>query len=30
MEDLARNLAGNLGSAVVDMTGIKGVFDLTL
>jgi uncharacterized protein (TIGR03435 family) len=30
MELLARNLSGNLSSPVVDMTGIKGVFDLTL
>ena len=30
MELLARNLSGNLGSPVVDMTGIKGVFDLML
>jgi uncharacterized protein (TIGR03435 family) len=30
MESFARNLAGNLNSPVVDMTGIKGVFDLTL
>jgi uncharacterized protein (TIGR03435 family) len=30
MEMLARNLSGNIGSPVVDMTGIKGVFDLTL
>ena len=27
---LARNLSGNLGSPVVDLTGIKGVFDLKL
>jgi bla regulator protein BlaR1 len=30
MELLARNISGNLGSPVVDMTGIKGVYDLTL
>jgi len=30
MELLARNLSGNLSSPVVDMTGIKGGFDLTL
>jgi uncharacterized protein (TIGR03435 family) len=30
MELLARNLSGNLSCPVVDMTGIKGVFDLTL
>ncbi|MGA3240279.1 MAG: TIGR03435 family protein [Bryobacteraceae bacterium] len=30
MELLARNLSGNLSSPVVDMTGIKGVYDLTL
>jgi uncharacterized protein (TIGR03435 family) len=30
MGTLARNLSGNIGSPVVDMTGIKGVFDLTL
>lgn len=30
MELLARNLSGILNSPVVDMTGIKGVFDLTL
>jgi len=30
MELLARNLFGNLSSPVVDMTGIKGGFDLTL
>jgi uncharacterized protein (TIGR03435 family) len=30
MELLAQNLSGNLSSPVVDMTGIKGGFDLTL
>ena len=30
MDLLARNLSGNLSSPVVDMTGIRGVFDLTL
>jgi len=30
MELLARNLSGTLNSPVVDRTGIKGVFDLTL
>jgi uncharacterized protein (TIGR03435 family) len=30
MAMLARMLSGSLGSAVVDQTGIKGVFDLTL
>jgi uncharacterized protein (TIGR03435 family) len=30
IESLARNLSGNLGSPVVDLTGIQGLFDLTL
>jgi uncharacterized protein (TIGR03435 family) len=30
MATLARNLSGNMGSPVMDMTGINGIFDLTL